>query len=250
MATTNQKTFSRFTLRGLLVISLALSSCAAQYVPNVINTPLLQEMGSASLAIHTGMAGVDPQLAVAITDQFGIMINASFAHREYETATESELKKFHKHQFVEMGLGYILPSENDIQMEAFAGLGRGKINAYDDSWGTWSEGLQVVNTKFTRYFIQPVFGISSPALEGSAAARLVMVRYDDRKLNTAYLIEPVVTGKVGSSWLKVVCQIGFSLPLNHDKSPISYNPFMLSIGLEAKPGNKSKAENKVRMRTL
>lgn len=51
---------------------------------------------------------------------------------------------------------------------------------------------------------------------------------------TGYFIEPVLTAKVGYKFVKVLMQAGFSLPINSEELLFSYQPFLLSIGIQAK----------------
>jgi hypothetical protein len=233
-----KKAQSKITHLTTAAIALILCSCVAHYVPNVTNTPLFSYPGQPSLAIHTGFSGVDPQFAVSITDNLALMMNASFANREYIEKESSNMFKYHKHQFFEVAAGYYHPTGNDTRVEGFAGMGKGRTRAFDDTWGS----ARSIDSKFTRYFIQPTFGMSMDVFEGSGSARLAMVRFEDRKIGTGFYLEPALTGKAGLTWLKFVFQIGFSLQLNFESNPIEYNPFMFSIGLEAKPGKKSNSE--------
>jgi hypothetical protein len=55
-----------------------LTSCAPAYVPNALNTPLFNNKGEIHIAANTGISGFDPQLAYAVTDNIGVMVNGSF----------------------------------------------------------------------------------------------------------------------------------------------------------------------------
>lgn len=236
-----KKSKSNIIISAITAIALIFGSCATHYVPNVINTPLFKESGETSLAVHTGISGVDPQFALALTDNIALMMNASFANREYEAEESSTIFKFHKHQFFEAAAGYFDVIGKNGVLEGFVGMGRGRTRAYDDTWGTW--GSQSIDSRFTRIFIQPAIGISQDAIEGSASARMVMVRFDDRQIGTELFLEPALTGKFGNNWLKFVIQMGFSLQLVIDYNLIEYNPFILSVGLQLKPGNVNRQPN-------
>jgi hypothetical protein len=237
-----KETKSHILLLTCIVAVFFLGSCATHYVPNVVNTPLFRESGEVSLAIHTGISGVDPQFAVAITDNIGLMMNASIANREYESTESSELFKFHKHQFFEAAVGYFNAMDDYLVLEGYAGMGRGRTRAYDDTWGIWGNE-QSIDSKFTRIFLQPTIGVSHEFFEGSGSVRLAMVRFDDRQIGTGYYFEPVLTGKGGNKWLKIVLQFGISLQLNSERNPIEYNPFLFSLGLQVKPSIKGKSAN-------
>jgi hypothetical protein len=207
-----------------LALMLIINGCAPAYVPNVINTPLLSNKGEIQAALHTGASGTDPQFAYAITDNIGIMLNGSFANRTSDTTAD-----FHKHQFVELGTGYYTNFGERGRFETFGGFGYGKLQAeFNNSlWNSTSD----VNS--SRLFIQPSIGVTTNMFDGSLSSRIVMVNmHQASNKSTGYFIEPVLTGKVGSRYVKAVFQFGLSLPLNSENIAFNYQPFLFSIGLQ------------------
>ncbi len=205
-------------------VVLIINGCAPAYVPNVINTPLLSNKGEVQAAIHAGISGADPQFAYAITNNIGIILNGSFANRASDTTDN-----FHEHQFVELGTGYYTKIGESGRFETFGGLGFGNLHAKFDNnlWSTSS------NVNFYRIFIQPAIGASTDIFDGSLASRFVMVNMNQGSNNsTGYFIEPVLTGKIGYKYVKVVIQLGVSFPLNFNNIDFSYQPFLFSIGLQ------------------
>jgi hypothetical protein len=216
-------------LLGILVLLYA-SSCTPAYIPNVINTPLLSNAGEFKASVNGGLAGFDPQISYAITDNIGIMLNGSFASR-----TSDSTNNFHKHQFVEMGLGYYQKFGNSGRFETYGGAGFGKLKAeYENElWMSRSD----VNSR--RFFIQPGVGVSTNFFDGSLAARFVyLYLVQGSKSNTGLFVEPAITVKLGPENIKAVFQLGFSSSMNYSNIEFNHQPFLFSIGLQATLGRK------------
>jgi hypothetical protein len=225
---------------NLLFFALVLSgffiSCAPAYTPNMVNAPLFSSKGEVQAVIGTGTSGVDPQLAYAITDHVGVMVNASFANRS-DTS-----KNFHKHNFAELGGGYTTTFGNVGRFEVYGGGGMGSINAM------YKEGIfdGRSSATFNRFFIQPSIGVVTDVFDGAFTPRLVFLNMhnsnDSLKTNPMDLfLEPTITAKVGWKYIKAMFQIGLSVPLNEVKN-YGNQPFMFSIGLVGKIPLKSKAK--------
>lgn len=209
-----------------IVFSILINSCAPAYIPNVVNVPLLSNQGEFQASLNTGVSGFDPQFAYAITDYLGVMLNGSFVSR-----TNDPLQNFHQHFAVESGAGYYTKIGNNGRFEVFGGLGYSRLKA-DYSNNLWISRTDVNSYKF---FIQPAIGATTDIFDGSFATRLVMINlFQNQKSYTGYFIEPVLTAKVGYKFVKVLMQAGFSLPINSEELLFSYQPFLLSIGIQAK----------------
>ncbi len=87
-----------FTLLACIIILF--HACAPAYVPDVINTPLLSNKDELQVSLNTGISGFDPQIAYAVTDHIGVMLNGSFTNRISDSTDN-----YHKHTFVEVGSG-------------------------------------------------------------------------------------------------------------------------------------------------
>jgi hypothetical protein len=221
-----KKTLIRLAIYFTVSVTLVVSSCAPAYIPNVINTPLLSNKGEFQAAVYTGTSGFDPQLAYAVSDHVGLMLNGSFASR-----TNDSTDDYHKHQFVEIGTGYYTKIGTEGRFETFGGFGYGKVKVNDDNdlWLAHSD----VNS--IRLFIQPAFGLTSDFFDGSAAMRFVFLDlYQGSVKGSDFFIEPVVTCKLGFKYVKAVFQTGFSLrTFSSSSNYFNYQPFIISIGLQA-----------------
>jgi hypothetical protein len=207
----------------ILIIILVLNSCAPAYIPNVVNTPLLTNKGEVQVSVYSGLSGFDPQLSYALTNHIGLMLNGSFANRTDST------DDFHKHQFIELGSGYYRSIGSNGRFEAFGGFGFGNIQAHYEN-SLWQDNTTVKNF---RIFIQPTIGASTDVFDGSFSTRIVANNiYQSSYNSTGFFVEPVVTAKAGFKYVKVVAQLGFSLPVNENNIQYTNQPFMFSIGLQ------------------
>lgn len=211
-----------------IVTLLILFSCAPAYVPNVINAPMLTNKGEVQVSLHAGTSGYDPQFAWAITNHLGVMVNGSFMN-----STSDSTNNYHKHSFGELGLGYFMPVGQRGKFEAFGGVGSGKIQAlYENS--LWTSRSNVV---ITRYFIQPTIGITSKLIDAGFSTRISIVNlHNEAASSTGIFAEPAITARLGWDYLKIVGQIGLSVPFDSEKNEINYQPLLLSLGIQGNFG--------------
>jgi len=213
----------------LAVLTYFIQSCVPAYVPNVVNAPLLSNQGELQVAIHTGTAGNDPQIAYAVTENIGLMLNGSFANR-----TSDSTDNFHKHNFLEFGGGYFDNIGTSGRFEVYGGFGMGNLNAFYNN-SLFSSYEQVTNN---RLFIQPAIGAATDVFDGSFATRFVMANMSQGDFNsTGYFFEPVITGRMGYKYLKLMLQLGLSFPVSDLR--FEHQPLLFSIGLQGYIGRKS-----------
>jgi hypothetical protein len=218
---------------GLAAI-LYLTSCVPAYIPNTVNTPLFTGKHELQANIGTGISGWDPQVAFSVTNHIGIMVNSSFANR-----TSDSTDNFHRHAFVEGGVGYFVNPVGPLVLEAFGGFGAGKVESYYDNIGT-------ANANIKRFFFQPSVGVTNKVFDASFTPRLVFVNIEDvvndptKLYHNGYqpFIEPTFTFKVGYKYVKFFTQFGFSIPMNSYDYSYDHQPFMFSMGLHATFGRK------------
>jgi len=208
----------------VLVLTFLLVGCAPVYIPNVVNTPLLSNKGEIQAAINTGSSGFDPQIAFAITDNIGVMVNGSFRNSTSDTSNN-----YHKHNFGEIGLGYYKKINLNSRFGIYSGLGYGEVNVVDESaiFASYS------NIYSYRFFIQPEYGTSGKIVDFGIASRFVFLNIHQASISyTKYYVEPAITARFGLEHFKFSMQFGYSIPLNNNYT-VDYNPFMFSFGLHA-----------------
>lgn len=204
------------------LILIFATSCAPVYTPNIVNTPLLSSKGELQTIIGTGTSGVDPQLAYAITDHVGVMVNASFANR-------NDSLHYHKHNYGETALGYTLQIQDAACFEVFAGGGYGTVDALYSRDGFYGKS----KGDLVKFFLQPTISAKGKIVEGAFTQRVVFIKmdYSERSFNSNKIysfIEPTITVKLGWKYVKLFVQMGFSIPLN--TYSITNQPFMFSFG--------------------
>lgn len=215
-----------FYLALVIIVIFNLLSCSPEYTPNMANVPMFDRKGELQANLAGGFSGTDVQLAYAFADNFGVMANGSFYDETSDTTDE-----FHKHSLYEFGVGYFDNIGKSGRYEVFGGFGTGRIKGYKES----RIDDPVGESNFFKIFIQPAVGLKSTILDGSLGTRWVMVRTDytegDIEAQSRFLpfFEPVLTGRLGFKYVKIVSQIGFSVPVK-DVS-FDYQPFILNIGL-------------------
>ena len=214
---------------AIALLSILLGSCSTYYIPNTLNTPLFKEKGDMKASLNVGLSGFNPQIAYAVDENIGIMLNGSF--------TEENNSNSYSNNFLEAGVGYFdtIPETSHGRFEIYGGAGYGNITIENSRIIT-----QKVNT--TRIFIQPAVGISSDIFDGSFATRLVMVNHKQDSISlTNYLFEPAISLGLGYKYLKFTTQFGLSLPMTSiADTEIDYIPFIFSFGINIDIGKMLK----------
>jgi len=215
----------------ILILAL-LSGCAPLYVPNTVNTPLLTEQNEVQVAALGGSGGLDIQTAYAITDEIGVMGNLSIADQADTTRS-----RYHKHNFKELGIGYMTPMSRTGVFEIFAGYGWGTANSRD-SFSFFGPQKVAAEGDYHRFFIQPSAGTRRENMHLALTTRLAWVTFTRLKTGTTvetkdfkrFFVEPVVTFRLGFEYFKIQTQLGLSIPLAKE-TPFESQPFILSVGL-------------------
>ncbi len=196
------------------------------YIPNVVYTPMLVEKGDAKINAYYGVAGADFQIAYAITNNIGLMVNTSFT----KLLDRHTRKYYNRHNFVELGAGYFLPYSKSNIVSVYGGFGYGNIERRYRS----SEVVKLINANSIRFFIQPAIGIHTDLFDGSFSTRVVGHMPIAEQNKMFIYIEPIITNKIGSKYGKLVVQVGLSF--HTTDLYYQHNPFMFSIGIELNIG--------------
>ncbi len=222
---------------GIISILIAnlFSSCAPAYIPNVVNTPLLSNKGEVQVALNSASSGFDPQVAVALTDHIGIMVNGSFKNSDSDSSDN-----FHKHNFGEIGIGRHRKFQNVGRIEIFGGYGYGDVDIRTTYNLFGSETSNITDVIYHRGFIQSSIGFTSDFFDISFTPRFVLVHMRPKdntfKNITKPFAEPVVSMKLGYRYFFLTSQFGLSLPLisTNNQDWFAWNPFILSFGITFK----------------
>ena len=223
---TNLRRIFHYLLIGIFVP--VMFSCSPEYIPNMANTPLFSEKGDLQANLAGGVSGTDVQLAYAVTDHVGLMANGSFSDRTSDTTND-----FHKHTLLEFAGGYYDRVGGHGRYEIFGGFGTGRIEGY---WEDSPLDDPVSDARFLKLFIQPAVGLTSDFADASVGSRLLLVRTDyneddpDAEAKIHPFFEPFITARLGFKYVKVVSQLGLSVPIREDL-PFDYQPLIFNVGL-------------------
>lgn len=218
-----------------LGLTITLSSCSPEYIPNMVNSPLFSNQGEFQASIATGNSNFDAQTALAITDNIGIMVNGSYGNETNDTTED-----FHKHAFIEGGIGYYDKIGENGRYEIYGGYGIGKVEGYFENAIFDSKRT---NANYNRFLIQPGIGISTGIFDGSFSPRFAIVKMDPDGPNFQtgdynVFFEPVITSKIGYKYVKFIAQFGFSFPAGNQEINYDHQTFIFNFGLNCNLGRK------------
>jgi len=217
-----------------ILIVVFFTSCSPEYIPNMVNSPMFSNANEFQANISTGTSIFDAQVAYAVTDNIGIMVNGT-----YGDETSDSTDDFHKHAFIEGGVGYYNKIGAKGRYEIYGGYGIGRVeglfenNLFDDD---------LTDARYNRFFIQPGIGISTGIYDGSFSPRFAMVQMNPRGMNFEtgnykMFFEPVITSKIGFKYVKFVFQVGASLPISGDDNlGFDNQPFIVNLRINLNLG--------------
>lgn len=198
-----KKILKYYILMSISVLGI-FTSCSPEYIPNMVNSPLFSNANEFQATISTGTSIFDAQVAYAVTDNIGIMVNGT-----YGDETSDSTDDFHKHAFIEGGLGYYNKIGAKGRYEIYGGYGIGTVE------GLFENNLfdnDLTDARYNRFFIQPGIGISTGIFDGGFSPRFVMVQMNPHGMNFEngsykMFFEPVITSKIGFKYVKFVFRL-------------------------------------------
>jgi len=211
-----------------LIVLYFLNSCSPSYIPNVVNVPLLTNKNEFQLNLSGGLSGSDIQIAYAPTKNLALILNFCGKDNTNDSSTN-----FHKHSFLEGGVGVYHPLGNQVRFELFGGYGYG----ISEGQYTFLGNTNFTKVGYHRFFVQPNLGFSSAFLDFALTPRLVFLSlkpFDFLYSSLRYaFIEPVFTTRIGLKYIFLTSQIGLSIPIStFGAADLSdYQPFIFSFGI-------------------
>jgi len=235
-------------MRYLIVLALALSSCAPLYLPATRNAPLFDEGGEAQFSGYLSGAGLEAQAAYALTDNIAITGSYEYASQK---KTSNNVEYTRKNNYAEFGLG-LYNTTRSLKWEVLAGYGFGEGTSSDVYYffaQEFGQGAETVATgKMTRIFFQPSIGTNNRSTNLSFTPKVSWVDYSEFTSGTVtemptedpiIFLEPAVTLKFHLAGnLFMVGQIGFTLPLAGEPY-FKYQPLSASMGIQIDTGGLS-----------
>lgn len=214
----------------VIIISFGILSCATVYVPNVVNTPMLDKAADVQIGVYGGNNGFDLQTAAAITDNIAIMANGAFLDETTDSAN------YRKRKFAEAALGYYHPFGKSGRFDIFAGYGAGRTYSMD-TYELFGVNTDYVEGSYSRIFIQPSIGAEFDVVDIGIAFRVSFIKIYSLKDKDQYInfepkytyYEPFFFVRVGPRYFKFSAQLGLSLP--DQKTFYTQGDILLSGGI-------------------
>lgn len=217
---------------------MLLGACNAVYAPNTVNTPLFRQRGE----LHAHVDKRNLQVAYAVTDHAGVMLNGYYRAEEHANEDGSSDESG---WLVEAGGGYYRNVTRPwLTFETYAGVGLGHVDLQHRPNG---EPTKSFVTDGVRAFLQPSFGFTTDYVDGAISLRGATVWYYDTRtrywtteelfendlgnidVGTWVFLEPALTLRAGYKWIRVQLQIGKSYKLN--SRDLSRDDNLNSIGI-------------------
>lgn len=221
-------------INGFLLLTglgiTVLWSCVPAYVPSVVNAPLLSEQYDVVISGFSSTSGFDPQLAYAVTDEIGVMVNGSFRTTSSKQVTDPT---YYQRYYGEIGGGYYTTIGEFGRFEVFSGAGGGKVN------GGFTNSIFAPHTdvSYAKGFLQPSIGFVSSVFEVAFTPRLALVTMSQNALrSTAPFFEPALTFRSGYRNWKGVVQFGLSYPVGVQPQ-FDFQPFTFALGIQIRLGS-------------
>jgi hypothetical protein len=247
----------RLTALHAMTIFL-LYACAPVYVPNARNVPMLTKRGEVFASGSMGSAGTNVQVAVAVTDHFAIAASGHYANNSIKREW-----RYREHRAAEIGLGYF-QKKGKSNFEIFGGVAQGNGYARDSTFEFFFAASvpKITSGDYTRFFIQPAFGLSGRFVEGALTSRFSALAFSslNYSLNNVsepiskrprLFFEPAFTFRAypGGNNMFISYQVGAAIFLdgrndNDDDPFFEFSPFQTSIGIGIRFGKKTDASTK------
>jgi hypothetical protein len=174
---------------------LILAGCKTMYVPNMQNVPMFKDKGEVILSSTFS----NYQLAYNPISNLGILFNGQYYDRKIPTLDDGKSGNYKGYgHLIEGGLGYLKKMEDNTRIEIYAGYGQGYGRI--SFWETWSTGSGG-ESRYNKYFFQPVFILNSGNFETALSARFSSLQFYDfvdfsgksLKSKQPTFVEPAIT---------------------------------------------------------
>lgn len=230
---------------GYIALSLFFfQACAPTYFPNAVHSPMLFsnqvfDEKDVTFGAYLGTSGVDGQLAFAMNKSFAMMFNTAISPRNKEYS-----------YFGEVGIGnyHNFGRKQQLHFEIYGGGGLGFAKSIDSTSLFGSPSSKIAEGNYSRFFIQPVFGLNKAAFETSIAVRTVLINHSKYIENSveidvpnAVFFEPAFNLRFGFGGegffenKKLSLQLGLPIALDSDKVLFDYEPIILNLGFIWRP---------------
>lgn len=234
------------TQQGLyLVIAalvLALGGCTTKfYVPNTQNVPVIDSRGQTNLTLAGNGNQVEFQGAYGLTDGLAIQANGGWViPKDLDNGNGGSGR------FIEGGLGYFKPINEDFLFDTYALAGFGSMeNHFPTSVAANPATAGKISANLTRFSLQPALSFRRKYFSITGSARVSSLNYSKiggglmldnldqvaylRDSKSNFLVEPALTIRGGVEKIKVQVQLLHSFNLSH--RDFRQDDGLVSVGL-------------------
>jgi hypothetical protein len=224
-----------FFVSALVVI--VLSSCTTAYIPTEVNAPGFSNSNQFKGGIGYGTSGANLQLAYSFTKNFGAIGDFSYLK------VRGNEPRFQRQWG--LGLGYFsrVSKKDSIYFEVFAGFSKATTSSsYEET--EYSYGIGYENADYYRVYVQPDFSLQNEFVDLIFALRINYFNFtkyeyfetaNNQTVNTelpsAFGFEPVIKVRLGSEYLKLKYQLGYSFIQTLDNK-FNHEKYFTAVGLE------------------
>lgn len=211
------------TLLICCISLMCLSACSPiYYSANTQNVPLLSGNKDLSVNVAGNDDRLEVQAAYAVDEHVGVMLNNGFYFpRKADNGDGGS------GQFFEGGVGYFHSLGNNMIWELYGLTGYGHVqNSFPSTRDNHPNTTGTIDANIFRYGVQPALGYRTKYFEGAVSARLAGMNYSGvsgsmvydstdqvnylRTNRNHFLVEPAITLRTGTDFLKLQFQVGTS----------------------------------------
>lgn len=228
----------------IFLLAIINIGCSSLYMPNLTNTPLLQEQNEFKCTLGLG----DVQAAYAITENVGIIGNIGL--RKENTRADTDLSQSNAQY--EIGVGYFAKNRFGLQNEFYGGFGGINMKRTNTDFTFDRKVIDEFKISGVKLFAQYNVGYATPQMDIIFSTRLVGLKFGtpttslSQDLQDIYqytgveskmwgFIEPAITVTKGFGPAKIFTQVGKSMLLSQGK--IGFEPNIFKFGVTLNMGS-------------
>ena len=231
-----------------LIVLVLMSSCSPLYLSGTRNAPLFKEQGEAQVSGYLSAAGLEAQVAYALSDNIAVIGDFEYANQK---KTSNGVEFTRKNTYGEIGLGYYNRTKS-ARFEMIAGYGMGEGTSSDVYYffaPAFGQGTETVATgKMQRIFFQPSIGTNNRGTNLSFTPRVSWVDFSEFTSSgvtvkpnekASIFLEPAATLKFHLAGnLFGVIQVGMTVPISGEPF-FKYQQLQAAVGLQIDTGGLS-----------
>jgi hypothetical protein len=229
-------------LLALPFLMLLLNSCGKYvYRTPTIKPSLFQKAGDFEASgnffqfneLHGGVAITDH---IAVTATTAGTLPRRDTLRNFDTSQNLVSENFMRKRFNdnEISIGYYMFNRNQSTLEVFTGYAISKERLEEKFYNYRNSSLDYTKDAktnlYSRFFIQPAYGIIGDYVDFSIANRFTWVTYNDAKKQTDFISEFSFMVRAGYKNVKLMAQFGLTFT-DYNKNPYKYLPFSAGLGI-------------------